>query len=48
VEVALFVVHGGLGALGNISVLITFAFDVLLVVLLLHPMSRSYERTWFK
>jgi hypothetical protein len=47
-EVVLFVVHGGLGALGNLSVLLTFAFDVLLVVLLMHPMSRSYERTWFK
>jgi hypothetical protein len=47
-EVALFVWYGGLGSLGNLSVLLTFAFDVLLVVLLLHPMSRSYERTWFK
>ena len=36
------------GNLGNIQVLIGFAFDVLLVVLLLHPMSRSYQRIWFK
>ena len=47
-QVVLFVAYGGLSALGNISVLISFAFDVLLVVLLMHPMSRSYERTWFK
>jgi xanthine/uracil permease len=47
-EVILFVARGGLGALGDISVLFTFVFDVLLVVLLMHPMSRSYERTWFK
>ena len=36
------------GNLGNVQVLIGFAFDVLLVVLLLHPMSRSYQRIWFK
>ena len=37
-----------IGDLGNVSFLISFAFDVLLVVLLLHPMSRSDERIWFK
>ena len=37
-----------LGGLGNIQVLIGFAFDVLLVVLLLHPQSREDQRTWFK
>jgi hypothetical protein len=31
-----------------VQVLIGFAFDVLLVVLLVHPMSRSYQRIWFK
>ncbi len=40
--------YGGLGAIGNVQVLINFAFDVLLVVLLVHPMSRSYQRIWFK
>jgi hypothetical protein len=35
-------------ALNNVSVLIALAFDVLLVVLLTHPMSRSYQRIWFK
>jgi hypothetical protein len=47
-QVLFFVAVGGLSALGNVQVLIGFAFDVLLVVLLLHPMSRSYERIWFK
>jgi hypothetical protein len=47
-QVVLFIVFGGLSALGNVSVLISFAFDVLLVVLLMHPMSRSYQRIWFK
>jgi len=37
--------HGGFG---NLNVLITLAFDVALVVLLTHPQSRSYQRTWFK
>ncbi len=47
-QVALFVAYGGLGYLGYFQVLVGFAFDVLLVVLLLHPMSRSYQRIWFK
>lgn len=28
--------------------LITFAFDAVLVGLLLHPMSRDYQRIWFR
>jgi hypothetical protein len=28
--------------------IITFLFDVALVALLLHPMSREYQRIWFK
>jgi hypothetical protein len=47
-QVLLFIGYGGISALGNVQVLISFAFDVLLVVLLLHPMSRSYQRIWFK
>ena len=47
-QIAVFVLYGGLGALGNVQVLIGFGFDVLLVVLLLHPMSRDYQRIWFK
>ena len=34
--------------LNNVHVLIELGFDVLLVVLLAHPMSRSYQRIWFK
>jgi hypothetical protein len=29
-------------------VIISFLFDVALVALLLHPMSREYQRIWFK
>ena len=32
----------------NINVLLTFGFDAALVALLLHPMSRDYQRIWFK
>ena len=28
--------------------LVSFMFEAALVVLLLHPMSRSYARTWFR
>jgi hypothetical protein len=35
-------------SLNDVGVLIALAFDVLLVVLLVHPMSRSYQRIWFK
>jgi len=34
--------------LADVGVIIQLAFDVLLVVLLAHPMSRSYQRIWFK
>ncbi|HEV7527122.1 MAG TPA: hypothetical protein VGP92_19350 [Acidimicrobiia bacterium] len=47
-QIALFIAYGGLSALGYVQVLISFGFDVLLVVLLLHPNSRSYQRIWFK
>ncbi len=32
----------------SLAGLISIAFDVLLVVLLLHPESRSYQRIWFE
>lgn len=38
----------GYGALLSFPGLISLAFDVALVVLLLHPMSRAYQRIWFK
>ena len=34
--------------LGDVGVIIELAFAVLLVVLLMHPTSRSYQRIWFK
>jgi hypothetical protein len=47
-QVALLVYAGFLGHLGDASVLIAFAFAILLLVLLLHPVSRDYQRIWFK
>jgi hypothetical protein len=41
-------VFGVGGVFRNMSVLISFGFDIALVVLLLHPMSRDYQRIWFK
>jgi len=32
----------------DINLLVTFGFDAALVALLLHPMSRDYQRIWFK
>ena len=32
----------------NFGPLVTFGFDAALVALLLHPMSRDYQRIWFK
>ena len=29
-------------------IIISFAFAVLLVALLVHPMSRDYQRIWFR
>jgi hypothetical protein len=38
-----FAVHGQ-----NIGVILSLVFGAALMALLLHPMSRSYERIWFK
>jgi hypothetical protein len=32
----------------NVFALITFLFDAALVALLVHPMSRDYQRIWFR
>ncbi len=29
-------------------ILLTFAFDILLLALLLHPQTRTYQRIWFR
>ena len=42
------VLKGDLGSLFHGSGIIGFMFDVALVVALLHPMSRSYKKIWFK
>jgi hypothetical protein len=44
-EIVVVVARGDVGTVGG---LIGLAFDVLLVALLVHPMSRSYQRIWFK
>jgi hypothetical protein len=38
----------GLKALNSITVLFPFLFAVALLGLLLHPMSRDYQRIWFR
>lgn len=44
----LFVLWGDPGALFNITFLINLVFPVALFALLVHPMSRDYQRIWFK
>ncbi len=38
----------GTAVFRDVSLLGTFFFDIALVALLLHPMSRDYQRIWFK
>lgn len=47
-QLVLLVAIVGLSGLTQFDILLTFVFDVLLVGLLLHPMSRDYQRIWFK
>ncbi len=46
-QVTLFVLVLG-GDIFRFSNVITLMFDVVLVALLLHPMSRDYQRIWFR
>ena len=46
--VLLFVAIGSLSNLFNANVMITALFIVAQAALLLHPMSRDYQRVWFK
>ena len=46
-QVLVFVGFYGGEVISNISLLISFVFDVALVALLIHPMSRDYQRIWF-
>jgi len=43
----LFIVAGGVGHLFSLSVILAFLFPVALFALLLHPMSREYQKIWF-
>jgi hypothetical protein len=47
VQVLLLVVVLGTAVLTTLAI-INFLFDIALVALLLHPMSREYQRIWFK
>jgi hypothetical protein len=40
-------IYGGT-AFTNVFALLNFLFDAALVALLLHPMSRDYQRIWFR
>lgn len=44
---AVFVSSDGLGRLFDLNVLIQLLFPVAQLALLLHPMSRQYQRVWF-
>jgi hypothetical protein len=48
VQVVLLLAVFGLAGLNDVGILLAFLFDALLVALLLHPMSREYQRIWFK
>jgi hypothetical protein len=45
---ALLFLFYGFSVLTNIGLLIPFLFAAALVALLLHPMSRDYQRIWFR
>ena len=47
VPYALFVFSNGLGSLFQLALLISLVFPVALFILLVHPMSRQYQRIWF-
>ena len=47
-NVLLYVALFGSEIISNVSLLVSFVFDVALVLLLVHPMSRDYQRIWFK
>ena len=47
VPYGLYVFSEGLGSLFQITLLITLVFPVALFILLIHPMSREYQRIWF-
>jgi hypothetical protein len=42
------IIDDGVGAIFNIGLLLQLLFPVALFALLLHPMSRDYQRIWFR
>jgi hypothetical protein len=40
--------YGNVGLIFNINFLLAILFPVALFILLIHPMSREYQRIWFK
>jgi hypothetical protein len=42
------IVDDGVGSIFNIGLLLQLLFPVALFALLLHPMSRDYQRIWFR
>jgi hypothetical protein len=47
-HVLMYLVVFGSETIQDFNLLISFVFDVALVLLLVHPMSRDYQRIWFK
>lgn len=47
-QVLLYVVFAGTEVFQSFNLLISFVFDVALLLLLVHPMSRDYQRIWFR
>jgi hypothetical protein len=43
----LYVVNHGVGSIFNVSLLLAALFPVALFALLIHPMSREYQKIWF-
>lgn len=48
IQVLLYLTYYGFDTVQNIRLLVSFMFDAALVLLLVHPMSRDYQRIWFK
>ena len=45
---ALYILNNGIGSILNLVFLISIVFPVALFALLVHPMSRDYQRIWFR
>ena len=48
VQALLVLAINGASTFTNVFALLNFLFDAALVALLLHPMSRDYQRIWFR